>query len=442
MLAILLAPSTGAAQYLLEHVIYDGGELRFLNAAEGFSFNSRTIRYTADSGRTWDLVTEEMQEVTGGAGIMDAAFVDRNTGWVIAYYGGGINTPIDTTCIFATTDGGTTWRKQRTSLPSKIKWASQTFQGIRFTDAMNGWVFGLGVIEHTTDGGATWTTQLRWKEDAIYDDLFTTGYFRNAREGWIAGYGSFILHTTDAGATWVTQHVDTATREDGVPLNTETYTLISIHFADSLNGYVATTHGNYLYTRDGGASWHAGSTGYPNDNVEVFMRDSDMIWQVGGNYCDNSGCYSGQSILYSADGGASWKPVIATTGELGSTPQFVSIAWITPRLGYVSNEYGEIFRIRDTSSSVAGVDRSREEEENGITVYPNPAREMLHVELADGSGETRVNIYDPLGRIVSSAGVNAVSGITIGTSALSPGSYILEAINNGKRMRRKVTVVR
>lgn len=440
--AILFIASLAQAQYLIEPATNLGGKLRFLNAAEGFSFNNYTIRYTADSGNTWNVITSDIAAETGCSGVLDAWFVDRSTGWMVVYYGGGINTPIDTTCVYATTDGGATWRKQLTSRVSQIKWASQTFQGIRFVDRMNGWVFGLGVIEHTTDGGATWTTQMRFTERTIYNNLFTCGFFKNKNEGWIAGYGSFILHTTDAGATWVTRHVDSASTPDGIILNVDTYYLRAIHFSDSLNGCASSNHGYYLYTTDGGATWNPGSTGFPHDNEDVFIADNRVIWMVGGNYCDNTGCYAGQSVLYSTNGGTTWNPVIArTVGLLGVDAQFTSIAWINSRLGYISDEFGRIFRISDTTALVASIgDVAGGSHE--VNMYPNPVADELTIQFDGADREAQVNVYDAIGRRVIVTSLNAASGKTLDVSVLNPGNYMVEVMMAGKASRRNIMVVR
>lgn len=440
--AILLAPLAAEAQYRIEQVATGGGRLRFLNTTEGYSFGSRSILYTRDGGRNWSFIVSDLHAAIGCSGILDAAFVSRSHGWVVAYYGGGINTPIDTTCVFATTDGGVTWKKQLTSKVSATKWASQTFQGLRFADSLNGWVFGLGVIEHTTDGGATWTTQMRFSERTIYNNLFTCGYFKNRSEGWIAGYGGFILHTTDAGDTWVTQHVDSACTPEGMVINIETFYLRAIHFDDSLNGIASSDHGYYLRTTDGGLTWDRGYTAFPHDNADVFVFNEDVIWQVGGNYCDNTGCYAGQSILYSTNGGATWNPVIArTVGLLGTDAQYVSIVWMDSRHGYISDEYGRIFTISDTTAPVAGINIESEADEN-LLIYPNPVARELNIRFAGMSPETAVHIYDALGRRVFMADRGSISAMTVDMSAFSPGSYMLEVIADGKRSWRKMMVTR
>jgi|GEM_PF-5872183 len=442
----IVSPLSAEAQsrYVLEHVTDLGGKLRFINAAEGFAHTDYTISYTSDSGRTWTPITRNIQYLLGkdNIGITDVEFIDRNTGWMIIYATSPSSFSIDSSYIYATTDGGATWKREHASVVSATTWASQTFQGIRFVDAMNGWVFGLGVIEHTADGGATWTTQLRWSERTIYNDLFMSGYFRNRNEGWIAGYGSFVLHTTDGGINWTTQHVDSASRPDGGMLHPEAYCLVALDFADSLHGCASAPNGSYLYTRDGGLTWKKAVTGYPNDNVAVAMPSRDVIWQVGGNYCDDKGCYSGQSILYSLDGGESWNAVIAMKSEtLGADPQFESIVWINDRVGYISNERGDIYRIRDTSSLLAAVDPSPDEGE-GLLVYPNPVDDQVTVRFADPAPHISVKIYDAMGRRVFSSDAGLLREMTIPASSLSPGGYMLEVIAGDTIMRRNIVVVR
>jgi hypothetical protein len=76
------------------------------------------------------------------------------------------------------------------------------FRSVDFIDANNGWAVGnMGAIVHTTNGGATWTTQNSGTEHALLSVAFL-----DANTGWAAGAGT-IVHTTDGGATWSSQFI-------------------------------------------------------------------------------------------------------------------------------------------------------------------------------------------------------------------------------------------
>jgi photosystem II stability/assembly factor-like uncharacterized protein len=444
-LAALIVPllfitgfSYAGAQYVIERAGYGGGRLHFISASEAFAIGERSVAHSSDSGYTWQVVSSDIPKAIGCEGIFGGSFVNGTTGWIIAHK---LYTS-DSTFIYKTSDGGATWHRLRASPIAAERYASHSYNAIHFVDENEGWVIGKGIIEHTTDGGATWSPQLLWPERQGNNDYLNCGYFRNRKEGWAGGYGSIIVHTTDGGKNWITQHTDSATR-DGMIVNIDNYYLHAIRFADPMNGFAATNNGNYLSTRDGGATWRSGSTGFPNDNVALYTIDEKIVWQVGGDYCDNTGCYSGQSVLYSHDGGATWHSLVDTTlGLLGLNSQFRSIHFINPKLGYIANERGEIFRIRDTTSTnVAGIGQGASSRRT-LSVYPNPARETVTIQLGDDEGEGRIMIYDIAGELVASHETAGGGTARISTAGLRAGLYIIEVAAGGRRARAPMTVVR
>jgi photosystem II stability/assembly factor-like uncharacterized protein len=434
----LLPASVCRAQYVLTHVADGGFGLHFIDDHQGFAFGGNSITYTGDAGYSWSTIVPNVSAVTGCEGMFDCSFVSRRVGWLLAHT---LAANPDSSFLYGTTDGGLTWKRLRASAIASVPYASHRFSAIHFVDEMNGWVVGKGMIDHTSDGGKTWSSQLRWPEHDANNDWLDCCYFRNAREGWAAGYGSIILHTSDGGVTWETQHTDSATY-NGIILNVDYYYIRDIHFSDSLNGVAAANNGNYLRTTDGGRSWLPGSTRFPNDNVGVQVLDENVIWQTGGDYCDNRGCFSGQSILYTRDGGKSWLSLKdRTIGLLGAGAQFHGIHFINPRLGYVADELGEIFRIVDTSAAVAGVD-DVSGPASALALFPQPARDELHVDLPTTAGDASVSVYDLDGRRMISMPAARISSMTIGTSGLNPGVYMLEVASGNGTLRRKFVVAR
>lgn len=111
----------------------------------------------------------------GSESLYDASFTDANTGTVVG--GGGT--------ILRTTDGGTTWVRQKSGTANRLT-------GVSFTDASTGTVVGEeGTILRTTDGGATWMSQTSGTTHYLAGVSFT-----DANTGTVVGFDGTILRTT------------------------------------------------------------------------------------------------------------------------------------------------------------------------------------------------------------------------------------------------------
>jgi photosystem II stability/assembly factor-like uncharacterized protein len=122
------------------------------------------------------------------------------------------------------------------------KWLTR----ILFVDTLYGWAAGdSGTIIHTSNGGQNWIVQNTGIVGYPIDDFF----FLNRNLGWgVANdyffYGSKILKTTNGGNNWqMTVFPDT------------TQVFNTIHFLDSLNGYLSGYSGNVFKTTNGGINW-------------------------------------------------------------------------------------------------------------------------------------------------------------------------------------------
>ena len=100
------------------------------------------------------------------------SFVDGRRGWAVGSGG----------AVFATEDGGLTWRAQSSNVSADLL-------DVKFFDAREGLaVGGDGTAIHTSDGGATWRTEPTGTPHTL-ERLFFAGRAR----GWAVGFGGTII---------------------------------------------------------------------------------------------------------------------------------------------------------------------------------------------------------------------------------------------------------
>jgi photosystem II stability/assembly factor-like uncharacterized protein len=209
---------------------------------------------TRDGGLTWDKRTITQDAIT------DLYFLDGRRGWAVTSYG----------AVFRTLDGGDNW--QRLSVVGEWLW------GVSFSDGNNGLICGAeGYLARTTDGGASWKrvgAPPKLKLEAVAH--------RNAAEAYVVGEDGTVLRSADGGATWA-------------PLELRTGTLLrNVEFAGNY-GYIVGGVGGFWRTRDG-SSWQKKAA--PKYVLySVAAAPPEVLWCGAG----------GGALLYSPDGGDSWK---------------------------------------------------------------------------------------------------------------------------------------
>ena len=160
------------------------------------------ILSTTDGGATW----KSRRRVP--VSLYDIFFLDNMNGWA----GGTKGT------IYHTTDGGQTWNTQRSEVepgtegPSLTPEARMRFSisGFSFVDKDNGWASVIeeddlaGRILATTNGGSTWTRQ-RIVDGSGVAHIF----FLDQSTGWAAtNQGPYIHYTQDGGHSWTSERVE------------------------------------------------------------------------------------------------------------------------------------------------------------------------------------------------------------------------------------------
>jgi photosystem II stability/assembly factor-like uncharacterized protein len=213
----VLSTTEGDFGFQIQFADINIGWLLYFN----FTTQAATFLKTTDGGINWVPFN--------GAGIF--YFVDANNGW--SYYGSGLNGSEPPYKILRTTNGGTDWTEQYTDN------LSGGYNAIYFSDVNNGWIVGdAGKVLKTTDGGAIWN--IVTNSGINPNDRSKTVFFLDANNGWIStkdgnGFG-IIQHTTDGGTSWTTQGTPLVNPQGG-------NAIFSIFFVDAQNGWLTGDYG-------------------------------------------------------------------------------------------------------------------------------------------------------------------------------------------------------
>ena len=108
----------------------------------------------------------------------------------------------------------------------------------------------------------------------------------------------------------------------------------------------------------------------------------------------------------------------------------------TVAIGYsrnngVNGENSGSARVFDLSAILS----TNEFDISGFNVYPNPASDYVTIDLQNENILQKTTIYNSLGQIVKTS-----TGVTIDTSDLSKGIYILEVITNEGKASKKLII--
>ncbi|MGE5680860.1 MAG: YCF48-related protein [Bacillota bacterium] len=203
-----------------------GFQIQFVDVNHGwllcFNFSTQVSTFfkTSDGGSNWVPFN--------GAGIF--YFTDVNNGW--AFYGSGLDGTQPPFKILHTVNGGTDWTEQFSDN------SAGTYNAIFFSDINNGWIVGdQGKVLKTTNGGTNWNYVTN--SGINPNDRSKTVFFLNADNGWIStkdgnGYG-VIQHTTDGGKSWTRQATPLTSSQGG-------NAIFNIYFFDAHNGWLTASN--------------------------------------------------------------------------------------------------------------------------------------------------------------------------------------------------------
>lgn len=81
--------------------------------------------------------------------------------------------------------------------------------------------------------------------------------------------------------------------------------------------------------------------------------------------------------------------------------------------------------------------KNKQQDEAGFTLYPNPAiNDLVYIKTASNSLK-HITVYDVFGKVVL---VDRIKSEALNIVNLSPGIYLVQVMENSKKMTRKLVV--
>ncbi|MDP2722061.1 MAG: YCF48-related protein [Bacteroidales bacterium] len=379
--------------------------------------NWGSIAKSFDSGSTWENVSSGMK-----ASIYNIGFFNSMDGLALGLIG-------NTRYFVRTSDGGYTWVND-TIIPNgefymmRIAGSSgyllntnsqmmktndagenwelldiypnhDLYKDFQFIDENNGFMCGnLGILTKTTNGGLTWENKSLQAENS-----FTSLFFINENLGWmIDNNGKTILKTQNGGDSWTT--VSLTLQNDFQP--------IDVFFVNESKGFVATEEGMLFSTTDGGETWE-----------EFYMFPYSGI-HTGINFVSESeGWYrGGSSIYHTRDGGHSWTSKQTFFQYILIEDMF----FLDSHQGWLGGSHGLVatYMMPDDINE-------NNQELSPLIIFPNPAREIMEVQLQDKSDEiTDIQIFNMQGQqVIHHINLPGSNFTTIDVSILKRGTHII-----------------
>jgi len=231
-----------------------------VSGAEGWVLSEGRLFWTGSGGGDWADITPAG---LGTARIAAADFANTAHGWLAIVKEGAEDAPAY--AIARTTDGGASWRTFDAPLFAPDDPAARPGAVyLDFVDGDTGWLvvkratsrnFSLGALFATTDGGATW----RQRSMPLGEPVS----FTSATSGWTAGgaAGDKLFRTLDGGVTWMAPNLACPTLGAG---ERPQYQLPQ--FSGPFEGVMPVAvlgerpRVEVCTTHDGGATWAAGSS--------------------------------------------------------------------------------------------------------------------------------------------------------------------------------------
>jgi len=376
---------------------------------------SGSISKTADGGRTWENLNTTISSLMMNLGFfddMEGLAITGNNGShsLIRTTNGGYSWHYDTlianspfyrmklsgsSCyllnasfqLMKTNNAGEDW--ELLTVPS----LGSSYTDLQFVTENTGYMCALqGKFLKTIDGSESWINK---SFVALHD--FRSLFFIDEDHGWLIDYsGKTILHTTTGGDDWVSISLG----------DSYIYQPESIFFRSDEEGYATTREGVLFKTTDGGNYWEAFYVFPGGINSMICFVSATEGWYK-----------SSLEIYHTHDGGVTW------VNNQSFPKPLRSMFFLNPYQGWLGGDDGLVAAYDPTVSLL--------EFDNNVTmisVFPNPATEVISVDLCDESDYILgLKIFNLQGRqVMQFSNLSVTSSFQIDISQLSCGAYILD----------------
>ncbi len=331
--------------------------------------------------------------------------------------------------VFRTTDGGTSWSGVSvSSITGFVNW-------IHMFDGDNGILQGdpksnIWGLATTTDGGRIWTPIATPVPSAASEAGWSTSYDCYGDTLWFGSNNSKIYRSIDRGQTW--QSFATPSKHS-----------VGVSFGDAMRGIArfAVQEGQggehmITVTSDGGETWTRLTTIQVSASGGVEMeKNGKRMWVL-----------EGEKAFVSSDMGQTWTTQAVPGGFIASASASFTNRIVTDvYAGFIN-----IYKYRSDFQSNTPASAASDSRPDGFRiddVYPNPvtASGSTLGFTVDAISSVRVELYDNLGRLMSTeldARLAAGShSVPIPTSGLTPGTYHLRLVSDGRALTRPLLVI-
>lgn len=294
-------------------------DLYFVTPKRGFYGNGDgKIFRTDDGGASWQEVLEQK-----GTFVRSVGFLDAQRGFAGNLGPDAFPGVTDTTLLYRTDDGGTTWKP--VALPDTDGARGVCAIDILAVDAVNaghrlhkelvhvgGRVGGPAALFRSDDGGTTWSRLALPPAIAMILDVKfldpSVGFVFAGSDPDVTKSHGLIARTLDAGRTWKIVYESQRPFElmwkGAFPSREVGYATLQNYSAEAAQdpqaGVTADAHRFVVKTEDGGATWH-----------ELPMVTDPSVQELGIGFVDARHGWVGAMPhgFETEDGGATWKPV-------------------------------------------------------------------------------------------------------------------------------------
>ncbi|MDO8998426.1 MAG: T9SS type A sorting domain-containing protein [Bacteroidota bacterium] len=309
--------------------------------------------------------------------------------------------------IFKSADGGNNWVEKYDT--------TMLLTHFRFFDSLEGIaVAPTYKLKRTKDGGNTWSSgpspaNITTAIEVFGDSMICIG----------DGSGTIYL-SKNRGKTWPL----------GSGFPSSSYSR-DIHFIDKDSLFVVSapsTSGQCYFTKTftGGLTWQNNSIIPLNNPYAIYFKTGNEGYIVGRDDNDNYG-----TILKTINSGQTWIKYKTQFQTI-----FLDINFINDSIALISGTGGELLKWNKNSLATSLINYSKEN--SGLTIYPNPTKDKLNIEiLISETKNIKLNITNSLGQVVYSIDNPDVKH-EIDLSFLTSGIYYLKVQNISEQKAFKI----